>query len=103
DAFHEEQFPIFAHLSADVFQNPGAALVVPIMDDMAHEVNIGARWDRLEEVAADDLAPICQTSRLDVGLGPFHNALQIEQDAMHAGIFLQHGGKHAAVASTNVG
>jgi hypothetical protein len=64
-------------------------------------VQLGAEFEppgpgrhSLEEIACINLAAMLQTSRFEIGVGPFRYARQIEDDALHRRVCLQDGGDY---------
>ena len=70
DAFDDQQLAGRLDDLVHVLQDREGPLIVPVMDDVPHEIGIGPGRHRFEEAARDRLQPFAQPGRLDVLLGP---------------------------------
>ena len=77
---HDQQLPAGFHRAAAVGKDLGRALVIPIVDDVLHDVGVGHR-DLLEEVAARDRAARRCAGPVKRSLRALDDVRKIEQDA----------------------
>ena len=85
-----------------VAQNGGALLVVPIVDDVLHDVGVAAGGHGFEEIGDFGAAAIFQAQRADALLRAGNNFREIAENAFHRWIFLQDGGQHHAVSAGHI-
>ena len=78
------------------------ALVVPVMNDVLHDVSVAAGGDRLEEIPGLGGEPAIDAGRGNARHGPLDHVRKVEQDAAHLRIALQHGDQHLAVAARDI-
>ena len=81
------------HRAAEVIEDESGLGVVPVVDDVAEQVGVGAARGRLEEVAAFDLAAARDAGRLQPRAGPLDNVRQVEQKAPHRRVAAEGGGQ----------
>ena len=64
-----------------VSEDLSCPLVIPVVDDVLHDVGIAPLWNGRKEVAADDLATVGHASALEQRGGPGGHVWKIEEDA----------------------
>src|SRR5207237_7224494 len=68
DAFHNQQLPAGFQGSAAVAEDFCGALIIPIVDDVLHDVGVGARWHGVEEISAHEFATVTERRQYGVRL-----------------------------------
>ena len=66
DAFDDEQPAVRGHRAVAVAEDGERLFVFPVVDDVAHEVGVGAGGHGLEEAAGDEFAAIGEAGRGDI-------------------------------------
>src|SRR6476661_1925874 len=90
------------HCAVAVSEDLGCALVIPVVDDVLHQVGIASHWNGLKEVPADDLATVGHASALEQSGGPGGHVRKVEENAAHPSVRLENGRNHEAVSAGNV-
>jgi hypothetical protein len=88
------------HCRAAVAQDRHSLLVIPVMDDLPQDIDIAPCRYRIEEAAADYLAPILYASEDLVSAS--RHVQQIEQQASACGVRSQDRCKKEAASATNI-
>ena len=79
----------FDELLAHQRKNPAAALVVPIVDDVLHDVGIAAFRDPFEKAARLEIDAAVRVTKMAGGRCARKNLGKVEENAMKAGELLQ--------------
>src|SRR5947207_1382002 len=66
DAVHHQQLPAGFQGAAAVSEDSYGALVIPIVDDVLHDVGVGARGHGFEEVSAHELTTVAERCQYGV-------------------------------------
>jgi hypothetical protein len=75
-------------------------LVVPIVQDLRHRVDVATGRDSLEEVTDLDLAALGEISEHPMRVG--HDGVLVEQDTAGSEVRLQDGGEQCPVSAADV-
>src|SRR5436190_5640680 len=86
----------------DVRQDQRRLVVVPVMNDVLHDVGVAAGRDGLEEVAGPGGDAAGKTLRLDLRLRARDHVLEVEQDPLHARMLLEDCREDGAVTAGDV-
>jgi hypothetical protein len=98
----EQQSPVGCDSPSAILQDTDSWLVFPIVDDVADQIGIAARWHCLEKVTPDDLAAVRDPCRLQILWRPGHNLRPVKEHALQGRVRLQHAGQQSTLVSTHI-
>jgi hypothetical protein len=94
--------PSFGKHLPDVRQDQRRLLVVPIMNDVLHDVGVASGRDCLEEVAGRGADAAGKALRLDLRLGARDYVIDVEKDPLHPRMLFKDRGEHGPVATGDI-
>ena len=104
DVVDDEYSPFLVHSGAAVLENLHALLIVPVVEDVFHDVGIAARRHSLEETSCFEPAALSDSPCGHVLIllrASDHRGL-VEQHALQLGVRFEDGGQQTAVAATDI-
>ena len=91
-----------AHRLRDVLQDRRRARIVPVVNDVLHDVRVAAFGHRREEIAGHGLAAVRQPCARDARLRAVDDMADVGEHAAHVGVLLQDRHQHLAVPAGHV-
>src|SRR5882724_12734728 len=94
---------ISLHAPASVLEELDALLILPVMNDMFHDVDVGG-WYRVEHVSSDIFQSVgnCTVLHRKALLGDRNEVGNVHHGSLQRGVLLQQGNRQVAEAATDV-
>src|SRR5438132_7307620 len=75
----DKELAILGHRPMAILQDGQGAFVVPVMNNMLHDISIAARWNRGEEVSSNDFATFGKATLFDRISSAFNNKWRLKK------------------------
>src|SRR5204862_6822336 len=82
-----------------VLEDLACSIVIPIVDDVLHDVGVAPLWNGRKEVAANNFATIRHARGLEQCGGPSGHGRKVEEDAAHFSVCFKNGCEDEAVSA----
>ena len=102
DDVSDQDAAVLAHRGAHVGENGAGVLVVPVVDDMLEQIDVGPCRHRLVEVPGHELDAIRNAIGLELGGRILEDVGCVEEHATRLRVRLQDRGERVAVAAGDV-